>query len=106
MALLVASPSAGYIVDMRIVIGTDQFWPCYKLAAAVLRRMTASDDTRVAECFATAAKGPRLKTEGICRLRGSRKRRDEPNRGAMRSLSCGDAGHSGHAKGYHMWPVR
>jgi hypothetical protein len=27
-------------MDMRIVIGGDQFWPCYFLAASVIRRLT------------------------------------------------------------------
>jgi hypothetical protein len=58
---------------MRIVVAGDQFWLCHKLAAAVLRRMTTrygvdivivhTDDAGVAESFATAAKGQRLKTE-------------------------------------------
>jgi hypothetical protein len=58
---------------MRIVIGGDQFWACHKLAAAILRRLTArygpdvlivhGDETGVAESFATAAKGQRIKTE-------------------------------------------
>lgn len=58
---------------MRIVVAGDQFWPCHKLAADVLRRMTArygpdtvivhGDDTGVAESFSTAAKGQRIRTE-------------------------------------------
>ena len=58
---------------MRFVIGGDRFWPCHKLAAGVLRRMATrygpdivivhGDDTAVAESFATAAKGQRLKAE-------------------------------------------
>jgi hypothetical protein len=58
---------------MHFVIGGDQFWPCHRLAAAVLRRTAArygpdivivrGDDTGVAESFAAAAKGQRLKTE-------------------------------------------
>ncbi len=57
---------------MRVVVGGDQFWPCHKLAAAVLRRMATcygpeivivhGDDTGVAESFALAAKGQRIKT--------------------------------------------
>lgn len=55
---------------MRIVIAGDQFWPCPKLAASVIRRLTIrygpdivivhSDDTGVAESFALAAKGQRI----------------------------------------------
>ena len=58
---------------MRIIIGGDRFWPCHKLAAAILRRLTArsgpaivivhSDDTGVRESFALAAKGQSIKTE-------------------------------------------
>ena len=58
---------------MRIVIGGDQFWVCHKLAADILRRLGTryglgivivhSDDTAVAEFFALAAKGQRVKTE-------------------------------------------
>jgi hypothetical protein len=58
---------------MRIVIGGDQFWPCHKLAAAVLHRMTArygpdivivhGDDTGASESFALTAKGQRIKAE-------------------------------------------
>jgi hypothetical protein len=58
---------------MRIVIGGDQFWPCHKLAAVVLRRVATrygpdivivhGDETGVAEAFALAAKGQRLKTD-------------------------------------------
>jgi hypothetical protein len=58
---------------MRIVVAGDQFWPCHKLAAAVLRRMATrygpdivivlGEDTGVAESFALAAKGQRIKTE-------------------------------------------
>jgi hypothetical protein len=58
---------------MRIVVAGDQFWPCHKLASAILRRMLArygpdivivhGDDTGVAESFATAAKGQRIRTE-------------------------------------------
>jgi hypothetical protein len=58
---------------MRIVIAGDRFWPCRKLADAILRRMVArygpdivivhGDDTGVAESFATAAKGQRIRTE-------------------------------------------
>jgi hypothetical protein len=58
---------------MRIVIGDDQFWQCHRLAATVPRRMASrdgpdivivhGDETGVAESFATAARGQRLKTE-------------------------------------------
>jgi hypothetical protein len=58
---------------MRIIVAGDQFWPCHKLAAAILRRLVVrhgpdivivhGDDTGVAESFATAAKGQRIKTE-------------------------------------------
>jgi hypothetical protein len=58
---------------MRVVIGGDQFWPCHRLAAGVLRRMAArygpdivivhGDETGVAESFAMAARGQRIKTE-------------------------------------------
>jgi hypothetical protein len=51
----------------------DRFWPCHKLAAAILRRLVArygpgivivhGDDTGVEESFATAAKGLRITTE-------------------------------------------
>ena len=64
---------ACYNLDMRIVVAGDQFWPCHKLASAILRRMLArygpdivivhGDDTGVAESFATAAKGLRIRTE-------------------------------------------
>src|SRR5690349_19691493 len=29
----------GYKVDMGIVVAGEQFWPCHKLASAMLRRM-------------------------------------------------------------------
>lgn len=58
---------------MRIVVAGDQFWACHRVAAAILRRMTArygpdiaivhGDNTGVAESFATAAKGQRIRTE-------------------------------------------
>jgi hypothetical protein len=58
---------------MRIVVAGDQFWPCHGLASAILRRMVArygpdivivrSDDTGVAESFATAARGQRIRIE-------------------------------------------
>ena len=58
---------------MCIVIAGDPFWPCHKLAAAILRRLLArcgpdivavhSDDTGVAESFAAAARGQRIKAE-------------------------------------------
>jgi hypothetical protein len=58
---------------MRIVAAGDQFRPCHRLASAILRRMVArygpdiviihGDDTGVAESFATAAKGQRIKAE-------------------------------------------
>jgi hypothetical protein len=64
---------ACYNLDMRIVVAGDQFWPCHRLASAILRRMVArygpdivivhGDDTGVAESFATAARGQRIKTE-------------------------------------------
>jgi hypothetical protein len=57
---------------MRIVVGGDQFWPCHELAAAILRRVTVRyglgivivhhDDTGVAESFALASKGQRIKS--------------------------------------------
>src|SRR5262249_17521623 len=59
--------------DMRILIAGDQFCPCHRLASVILRRMVArygadivivhGDDTGVAESFATAAKGQRIRTE-------------------------------------------
>jgi len=64
---------ACYNLDMRIVVAGDQFWPCHRLASAILRRMVArngpdivivhGDEAGVAESFTTAAKGQRLKTE-------------------------------------------
>jgi hypothetical protein len=58
---------------MRIIIAGAQFWPCHKLASGILRRMVARygpdivivhvDDTGVAEFFATAARGQRIRTE-------------------------------------------
>jgi hypothetical protein len=58
---------------MRIVIGGDQFWPCHRLASAILRRLVVrygpdivivhSDDIGVVESFALAAEGMRVKTD-------------------------------------------
>jgi hypothetical protein len=58
---------------MRILIAGDQFWPCPKLAATIIRRLTIrygpdivivhGDDTGVAESFALAANGQRVKAE-------------------------------------------
>jgi hypothetical protein len=58
---------------MRIMVTGDRFWPCHKLAAAILRRLVArygpeivivhGDDTGVEESFATAARGLRIKAE-------------------------------------------
>jgi hypothetical protein len=57
---------------MRIVIGGNQLWVCPILSATILRRLTVryglgivivhSEDTGVAESFALAAKGQRIKT--------------------------------------------
>jgi hypothetical protein len=70
---LTARPPVCYNMDMRIVIGWDQFWLCPILAANIVRRLTLrygpdivivhSDDTGVSESFALAAKGQRVKTE-------------------------------------------
>jgi hypothetical protein len=58
---------------MRIILTGEWFWPCYKLAEAILRRrairygpdivIVLGDDTGVAASFALAAKGRRIKTE-------------------------------------------
>jgi hypothetical protein len=58
---------------MRIIITRDQFWPCHKLGAPILRRLVArygpgivivhGDDTGVEESYATAVKGLRITTE-------------------------------------------
>jgi hypothetical protein len=63
---------------MRIIVVGDQFWPCHKLAAGILRRLVVrhgphivivhGDHTEVAESFATAARGQRIKTEERIRL--------------------------------------
>lgn len=60
-------------MNICTVAASDPFWPCHKLAAAILRRMAArygphivivhSDDTGVAESFATAARGQRIGAE-------------------------------------------
>jgi hypothetical protein len=74
MALLsLLRHGACYNLDMRIVVAGDPFWPCHRLASAILRRMVTrygpdimivhGDDTGVAESFATAARGQRIRTE-------------------------------------------
>jgi hypothetical protein len=68
-----------------IIIAGDEFWPCHKLAVAVLRRLVArhgpdivvvhGDDTGEAESFATATKGQRIRTgseKGVKRRKGSK----------------------------------